>query len=115
MMNQKNKIAFCNSLVALQFFCVSAADAQPTQKNHAPLSMKIHINRLNNEIRSATLTFVQSTKEKTKHEKEYTLVCKDNQHNSFSELVYAKVLKCLIHTALSPIPDDPPFWDLSMF
>jgi hypothetical protein len=115
MIHQKNKISFFNNLVALQLFCVSAADAQPAQKNYAPLFATIHINRRDNEIRSATLTFARSTKEKTKNEKEYTFVCEDNQHNSFSELVYAKILKCLIHTILSPIPDDPPFWDLSMF
>jgi hypothetical protein len=102
-------------LISSMLLRVYTADAQPVEKNHAPLSMRIHINRLNSEIRSATLTFVRSTKEKSKNEKEYTLVCKDNQHNPFSELVYAKVLKCLIHTILSPIPDDPPFWDLSMF
>jgi hypothetical protein len=105
---------FC-ILMSCMLFCFYAADAQPLQKNHAPLSMRIHINRLNSESRSATLTFVRSTKEKSKNEKEYTLVCKDNQHNPFSELVYTRVLKCLIHTILSPIPDDPPFWDLSMF
>lgn len=118
MINQKNKISCCNSLIISQLFCFYAADAQPVQKNCTPILITVHISRLNDETRAITLTLMQSNKENTKNEMKDTILLKAIPSTSLWFFAYMRVLekiKCLIHTPLSPIPDDPPYWDLSMF